>query len=94
LTTIFPDFIALGYDERASFESEFLGGQGVIEQVLRPADVSILEGRLGKLLEEEVFIPVPYPFLGGSGRLDTYEKGNVWVFAGLVGQAHGIGARD
>jgi hypothetical protein len=92
LTTMCPSVTALGYDERTSFESEFLGAEGVIEQVLRPADVSLLEERLGELLADEIFIPVPYPFLGGSGSLDSYEKGNVWVFAGLVGQAHGIRA--
>lgn len=93
LTTMSPSFTALGYDERTSFESEFLGDAGIIDQVLRLADVSLLEERLGELLADEVFIPVPYPFLGGSGRLDTYDKGNVWVFAGLIAQAHGIGAR-
>jgi hypothetical protein len=92
LTTMSPGFITLGYDERTSFESDFLGDEGVIEQVLRPADVSLLEERLGELLADEVFIPVPYPFLGGSGGLDTYEKGDVWVFAGLIAQAHGIAA--
>lgn len=94
MTTLSPDFIALGYDERDSFESEFLRDQGVIEQVLRPADVSILEYRLGALLPEEISSPVPYPFLGGSGSLDTYERASVWAFAGLVGQAHGIGSGD
>jgi hypothetical protein len=90
LTTMSPDLVPVGHDERRSFESEFLRDEDVIVQVLRPADVSLLEERLGRLLEDEVFIPVPYPFQGGSGRLDTYDKGDVWVFAGLIAQAHGI----
>jgi hypothetical protein len=74
LTTLSAEFIDLGYDEITLLEADFLMDKGVIDQVLRPADVSFLENKLGVLLANEIFIPVPYPFLGGSGEIDTYQK--------------------
>lgn len=74
-----------------AFESAVLKDPYFVEKVLRPGDLKILEQSLGRLNAEQVYFPVPYPFLGGSGELSTYDKGNVWVFADLVGQASGIG---
>ena len=47
--------------------------------------------RVGALGDEEVYIPCPYPFLGGSGELTTYQKGRLWEFLHLVGQMRGLG---
>jgi hypothetical protein len=63
----------------------------VVEKLLRLADLEILESRLGPLQASQVYFPVPYPFIGGSGALDTYDKGDVWAFLELVGQFHGYG---
>lgn len=46
---------------------------------------SVVE-RLGPIGPDEVYMPVPYPMLGGSGAPETYDKGNVWVFLDIVGQ--------
>lgn len=63
----------------------------VMEKLLRLDDLATLESRLGPLRPNQVYFPVPYPFIGGSGALDTYDKGDVWVFVELVGQFHGYG---
>lgn len=60
-----------------------------IEFVLRPADVAMLEERLGPLGQQEVYFPVPYPFVGGSGELSTYDKGDYAVFMRVVAHMHG-----
>lgn len=74
----------------AAFTADLLADAAFVEESLRPADVAALELRLGPLGDEEVYIPVPYPCLGGSGALSTFEKGNVWVFVDLVGQTLGL----
>jgi hypothetical protein len=78
-----------GYDDTAQFVREFLTHTDVVTQVLRPQLLEELVGRLGRLDADEVYYPVPYPFLGGSGAPDTFDKGNVWDFASIVGQSWG-----
>jgi hypothetical protein len=78
----------------AEFEKQVLGDPAKSAAWLRPADVAALQKRLGKLGAAEVYYPVPYPMLGGSGALETYEKGEVWTFADLVGQSIGLGGDD
>jgi hypothetical protein len=74
-----------------AFEDAILKDAAFIEQFLRPDDLRLLEAHLGELGPEEVYYPVPYPCLGGSGDLSTFDKGDVWVFADLLGQSLGIG---
>ncbi|MFB7724574.1 MULTISPECIES: T6SS immunity protein Tdi1 domain-containing protein [unclassified Nocardia] len=45
--------------------------------------------RLGELGPGQVYFPVPYPFLGGTEDVHTYESGDVWVFLDIVGQFMG-----
>lgn len=42
--------------------------------------------RLGPIGAGEVYFPVPYPMLGGSGAPETYSSGDAWVFLDIVGQ--------
>ncbi|WP_051215104.1 DUF1851 domain-containing protein [Granulicoccus phenolivorans] len=42
--------------------------------------------RVGPIPEQAVYIPTPYPMLGGSGEPSTYSAGDVWVFLDIVGQ--------
>src|SRR5262249_13826888 len=53
--------------DRETFLNGFLADPGIIERFARPADVTVLRERVGPLGNEEVYIPCPYPFLGGSG---------------------------
>ena len=52
-----------------------------------PADlVRPVVERLGPISPDDVYFPVPYPVLGGSGAPETYSSGDVWVFLDIVGQ--------
>jgi hypothetical protein len=77
--------------DRDTFRDEFLTDPGIIERFARPDDVAALEKRLGKLKQEEVYIPAPLPFLGGSGALSEYAKGGLWTFLEMVGLFRGLG---
>jgi hypothetical protein len=78
-----------GYDDTEAFVRTFLTVPDVVAHVLRPQLLEALTLRLGPLGTEEVYYPVPYPFLGGSGAPETFEKGNVWVFGSIAGQSRG-----
>ncbi len=73
------------------FQNQFLTDPGIVERFGRPNDLAVLEERLGALEQEHVFFPVPYPFVGGSGELSSYEKGQVWAFIHLAGLFQGLG---
>jgi len=79
------------FESVATFEREILTDPGFAEHVLRLEHQAAIRQLLGPLGAEEIYIPRPYPFLGGTEEPDTYMKGNVWVFAELVGQSHGYG---
>lgn len=84
---------AKSYGEHASaaeFERAILRDEGFEGYVLRREHVQAVADRLGPLKKEEIYIPQPYPMLGGSDEPETYGKGNVWVFADLVAQSVGV----
>ncbi|GAB2598811.1 T6SS immunity protein Tdi1 domain-containing protein [Pseudactinotalea suaedae] len=54
--------------------------------IFPPSLVRSVVERLGPIGPEEVYMPVPYPMLGGSGAPETYSKGDVWVFLEIVGE--------
>lgn len=74
----------------ADFETQILRDPGFAEYVLRADHVAAVRRLVGPLAAEEVYIPQPYPFMGGSDRPDTYGKGNVWVFLAIVAQMQGL----
>jgi hypothetical protein len=77
--------------DRHTFLDKFLADPDIKERFARPDDVKHLRRRLGRLKNEEVYIPCPYPFIGGTGELSTYEKGGLWEFIQLVGLFRGLG---
>jgi hypothetical protein len=81
-----PELVPLTFDSVERFKAEYLSASEVQRHLIRPERLDAVEARLGHLAEGEVFIPEPYPFLGGSDAPETYVKGNVWVFIDLVGQ--------
>jgi len=93
LLTMTAEIEPTGFNSASEFRTVFLSDLDVVEPMGKPALLAELEKRLGPLNLDEVFFPVPYPFLGGSGRPETFDKGNVWTFAQMVGQSHGIGVR-
>jgi len=69
------------------FKDTVLNNDGLLpSEYLREEDVNIIRKKLGALDEEEVYIPQPYPFLGGSCQPETYDKGNLWVFIAIVSE--------
>ena len=90
--TNLPKLEQLNFDSIESFTSIFLTNAGIVEQVLRKADYDKLASRLGPLGDDQCFFPVTFPQMGGSGALDTYDKGDVWVHLDLLGQVMGLSA--
>ncbi|MCF6226705.1 MAG: DUF1851 domain-containing protein [Xanthomonadales bacterium] len=78
------------FENTESFENEVLKDEGFIEYVFEPEHLQLVSEHVGLLEKLEVYIPCPYPMVGGSCEPDTYSKGNVWVFIELVGQTHGL----
>lgn len=78
------------FPDISDFENRVLKDTGFADYVLRSEHVSIIRKRLGPLKNEEVYIPEPYPFIGGSDKPETYATGNVWVFMDIVAQMQGL----
>lgn len=78
------------YKSVEEFETEILKEPGFELYVLRSDHVAELLQHLGPLAENQVYIPKPYPFLGGSEALETYEKDDAWVFMHVVAHMHGL----
>lgn len=78
------------FDSVDEFEDVILKDPGFDEYVLKLRHQAAIRAAVGELGNDEVYIPEPYPFLGGSEEPDTYAKGNAFVFAELVGRCHGF----
>ena len=72
------------------FEAEVLKEPGFELYVLDSDHVADLFRHLGPLADDQVYIPQPYPFLGGSEALETYDKGDAWVFMNIVAQMYDL----
>jgi hypothetical protein len=73
-----------------AFEKAVLRNAGFVQQVLRADHVAEVRNLVGPIQKNEVFIPKPYPFVGGSDKPETYGKGDVWVFMDIVAQMQGL----
>ena len=87
----FKDYGA--FDSPAAFQAAVLEDPYVRTSIFREGDLPTLADRLGPVTAGQVYYPVPYEFLGGSGALETYDKGDLLVWASIVGQAQGLHAR-
>ena len=84
---------AKSYGQQASlqdFEDDILQDDGFDLFVLKSDHVEEIRENLGSLEELEVYIPEPYPFLGGDESVASYDKGNVWVMLAIVGEFLGV----
>lgn len=68
------------------FRATVLDDPGFQQYILPSSLMAAVVERLGPIAPNEVYMPVPYPMLGGSGAPETYDKGDVWVFLEIVGQ--------
>lgn len=85
-----PEFIELKLNSVQSFKDDFLKNEGVLRDFFGVDRYGQLVERLGEPLEAECYFPVPYPASGGSGALDSYQKGNIWVHLDIYGQMIGL----
>ncbi|MFH5877743.1 T6SS immunity protein Tdi1 domain-containing protein [Arthrobacter sp. NA-172] len=75
------------FDSCDSFERSILMDSVSESLVLRLDLQQEIATRLGPLQRDQVYIPTPYPFLGGDENDPTsYNKGDVWVFLSIVHQ--------
>ena len=74
------------FNSISEFEKEVLQEEGFSLYVLNNTSVKEISELIGTLNEHEVYIPSPYPFLGGDESLNSYEKGNVWIMLDVVNQ--------
>ena len=90
LYTIDPELVPLEIDKLDLFEEQYLLHATPQETLLKPERIAAIERRIGKLAANQVYIPEPYPFLGGDCSVESYSKGDVWVYAELVGSMQGV----
>ncbi len=81
------ELVNTGEVEEDGFREQILGNPEVERTLLRPNDVAVLVRQLGAADRELVFFPVPLPALGGSGELDTFQKGGLREYLAIVAQS-------
>ena len=81
------ELIDMQYFSWTEFVREVLTSEPFQRDALYSDKIRQLESMFGPLAESQIFIPEPYPFLGGSGELDTYTKGDLSVFLSIAGQS-------
>lgn len=69
-----------------AFENTVLRDTGFARYVLQTEHQQAIRALLGPLEADEVYIPSPYPCMGGDERPENYDRGDVWVFLDIVGQ--------
>jgi hypothetical protein len=74
------------FDSLEHFDAMVLSDEGFDEFVLRRPHLDEVARRTGPLAPEQVYVPVPYPFLGGDESPESYDRGDVWTFLGVVAQ--------
>jgi hypothetical protein len=85
-----PEVIEVKHKSTDAFVGELLTDEGVQKAVLRADECATLTERLGVPTPDECFYPVPYRALGGSGALNTFERGNVWIYLDVYAQTIGL----
>ena len=78
------------FKDVAEFERKILKDDYVDQVILLRQHVAAIRKLKGTLGPEQVYVATPYPFMGGSERPETYDKGDVWVFLDIVAQMQGL----
>jgi len=78
------------FESIKEFEEQLLKEPSFEVFVLNLSHVNEISAHLGPLSKEQVYIPKPYPFLGGDESIESYSKGDVWVMLDIVAQFHGL----
>lgn len=80
------------YETPTDFQQAVLQDPYVSSAIFRSDQIPALSARLGAPAPGQVYFPVPYEILGGSGDLETYDRGDLRVWASIVAQTHGLAA--
>jgi hypothetical protein len=67
--------------------NSFLIEKGIQENVLHSDLFILVKSRVEALSYGECYIAEPWIMLGGSGKVETYSRGNIVVYLSLIGQA-------
>ncbi|MNV35922.1 hypothetical protein D3C71_1273830 [compost metagenome] len=91
LFTISPELVPLAINSVLEFECSFLSNPEAKRTILQEEKLRKIEARLGGLGDEEIYIPVPFPFMGGDRSVESYKIGNVFTYLELVGGLQDVG---
>ena len=86
LSTEYPELIELDFSTPEEFSSGFLADPRAVSAFFKKTDFELLKNKLGELGPEDCFFAVPYRAVGGTGNIETYQKGNLLVHLDLYGQ--------
>lgn len=79
-------FHEMGFTDWDEFKTTVMNNPGFQERVVQKDFIARVREHCGELGEYEVYIPTPYPCLGGTGEPETHKKGNLWVFLAISSQ--------
>lgn len=85
LFTLNPELVPLGMNSITGFVDSFLAHPEAKRTVLQEEKLTEIEARLGPLAQDEIFISVPFPFMGGDSSIASYKKGNFFTYMELLG---------
>jgi hypothetical protein len=86
-------FKSYGTMSAVAFRIAVLDDKGYRDYALPGSTLAAVAEVAGELEPGQVYIPVPYPFLGGSRHPSTFTRGEYRVFLAIVGQALGLSSR-
>lgn len=85
LFTVNPELVPLGMNSISDFVDSFLAHPETKRTILQEEKIGEIEAGVGPPGEDEIFIPMPFPFLGGDNSIGSYKKGNFFTYLELVG---------
>lgn len=86
-------FKSYGLTALEPFRAAVLDEPGYRDYALPSRMLAAIRAAAGDLEPGQVYFPVPYPFIGGSGDPSTYKRGEYRVFLSIVGQMLGLESR-
>ncbi|GHB62458.1 hypothetical protein GCM10008107_09420 [Psychrosphaera saromensis] len=86
LMTMANNFHEMGFTDWNEFQEVVMSNPNFQEDVVQKSFIYKVKEHCGELGDYEVYIPTPYPCLGGSGEPETHKKGDLWVYLAISSQ--------
>lgn len=80
-----PELNEMQFFGKESFLNDCLTHEIIREDVLDERKVDKLLKVVGNLDDGQIYIPEPYPFLGGNLEIESYSKGDLLTFLFIIG---------